>query len=78
MDKILWSGHVSIIEGADGKTRIVYRADADAADFTYTPDGYFENKAVNGLVKKFTFAAQRSIYQGRRCRRCGSWKAAGP
>jgi hypothetical protein len=35
-----------------GKTVILYRKDGEISDQTYTPNGFFENKAVNGLVDK--------------------------
>lgn len=49
-ENVLWSGHVTIID--DGKKRIIYKADNSVVEQTYTPDGFFENKAVNGLVDK--------------------------
>jgi len=57
MNKTLWSGDVAIIEnGDDGKTHIVYRADDGTDSSVYIPDGFFEKKAVSGLVKKLTGA----------------------
>ena len=51
MPDVLWSGHVRVIEEG-GKRCIEYQADEAPAPAVYVPSGFFENKAVNGLVDK--------------------------
>lgn len=51
MEINIWSGHVRVIE-VDGKKKIAYKADAATEESFYEPQGFFENKAVNGLTDK--------------------------
>lgn len=51
MDTTLWSGNVRIVKGDDGKVRIYYKQDGTEVEACYEPHGFFENKAVNGLVE---------------------------
>ncbi len=52
--KQLWSGHVSVWIDEDGKKLIRYCADGENTGKTYEPSGYFEKKAVNGLIQSLT------------------------
>lgn len=58
--KVLWSGHVQIAVDDGGETHINYLADGEPGEHArlYTPSGFFEHKAVRGLVDKLSGAPQ--------------------
>ncbi len=47
-----WSGHIVIYRDSAGQSHIDYRSDIQVKDTTYTPNGFFENHAVNGVIKR--------------------------
>ena len=49
---VAWSGHVTVIKDAQGKAFLRYQSDTAAAPTDYHPSGFFETKAINGLVSK--------------------------
>jgi hypothetical protein len=49
---ILWKGTVRIVVQSDGTRCIYYSKDGTAPEQCYVPNGFFEKKAVDGLVKK--------------------------
>jgi hypothetical protein len=58
--KTLWSGHVQIELDDGGETHINYLADGESGEHArlYTPNGFFEHKAVRGLVDKLSGAPE--------------------
>ncbi len=49
---ILWRGSVRVVVQNDGTKVIYFQKEGDAQEQQYIPNGFFEKKAVDGLVKK--------------------------
>lgn len=50
---VAWSGHVRILVDDQGKT-VVYQTDGDPDEHSFDPHGFFETKAINGLLQELT------------------------
>ena len=49
---ILWKGNVRVVVQNDGTKCIYFQKEGDTQEQCYIPNGFFEKKAVDGLVKK--------------------------
>jgi len=50
-EQTLWTGHIKIVKNTQGKTQIFYLQDDTVAELEFDPSGFFENKALNSLIK---------------------------